>query len=110
MARFLIDAQLPPGLADWLGTRGHVAEHVNRIGLGAASDSIIWRHAIRTRATLLTKDEDFVALARENPSGPHVVWVRIGNISNNALWRTLDPRLDEIVQSLKAGERIIEVV
>jgi predicted nuclease of predicted toxin-antitoxin system len=110
MARFLIDAQLPPRLADWLSERGHVAEHVNRIGLGAAGDSAIWQHMIRCRTTLLTKDEDFVALARENPSGPQVVWVRIGNISNHSLWRALDSRLDEIVQLLDAGERIIEVV
>jgi predicted nuclease of predicted toxin-antitoxin system len=110
MIRFLIDAQLPPGLARLLVARGYAAEHVNRVGLGVASDSAIWRYATRTRATLLTKDEDFVALAREEPTGPQVVWLRIGNISNDALWRALDPLLDEIVQSLNAGERTVEVI
>jgi predicted nuclease of predicted toxin-antitoxin system len=89
MIRFLIDAQLPPGLAHRFATRGYIAEHVNRIGLGTNSDGAIWRYAARTRATLVTKDQDFVALAGREPSGPQVVWIRIGNISNDAFWRML---------------------
>jgi predicted nuclease of predicted toxin-antitoxin system len=110
MIRFLVDAQLPPGLALRLETRGHAAAHVNRIGLGVTSDGDIWRYAARTSAVLITKDQDFVALAERDADGPQVVWIRIGNISNNALWRALDPLLDEIVQALNAGERIVEVV
>jgi predicted nuclease of predicted toxin-antitoxin system len=110
MIRFLIDAQLPPGLARQLAACGYAAEHVNRIGLGNTSDGAIWEIAARTDATLVTKDEDFVALAAQEPTGPQVVWIRIGNISNDALWRALDPLLDEIVQSLNAGERVVEVV
>jgi predicted nuclease of predicted toxin-antitoxin system len=108
--RFLIDAQLPPGLARRLAARGYPAEHVNRIGLGVSSDGNIWRHAMRTGAIVLTKDEDFTTLARRELNGPQVVWIRLGNISNDALWHTIEPRLDEIVQSLNAGERIVEVV
>jgi predicted nuclease of predicted toxin-antitoxin system len=110
MIRFLIDAQLPPGLALRLTARGFAAEHVNRIGLGNTSDDDIWQYAARTSATLVTKDEDFAALADQEPNGPQVVWIRLGNISNDALWRVIDPLLDEIVHSLNAGERIVEVV
>ena len=110
MLRFLIDAQLPPGLARRLAQRGHAAEHVNRIGFGVSSDGDIWRHAARVGAILVTKDEDFVSLARREPTGLQVVWIRVGNIGNDALWRALEPLLAEIVDSLIAGERIIEVV
>lgn len=110
MIRFLVDAQLPPGLADRLATRGYLAEHVNRMGLGAASDSALWQHAAQVRATLVTKDEDFVDLALRDPAGPQVLWIRTGNISNDVLWRMLGPRLDEIIASLNAGERIVEVI
>jgi predicted nuclease of predicted toxin-antitoxin system len=96
--RFLIDAQLPPGLAPRLAGRGYPAEHVNRIGMGIASDDAIWRYASRAGATLISKDEDFAALAAREPSGPQVVWLRVGNISNDALWRFIDPHLDEIVR------------
>lgn len=110
MVRFLVDAQLPPGLAQRLSARSFPAEHVNRIGLGVASDAAIWSYAARTQSTLLTKDEDFVTLARDHPNGPQVVWIRIGNITNDALWRAIEPLLDEIIQALNAGEKIVEVV
>jgi predicted nuclease of predicted toxin-antitoxin system len=110
MIRFVIDAQLPPGLAIRLGERGYLAEHVNRVGLGAAGDVAIWEYTRRNRATLMTKDEDFVALARREPSGPQVVWIRIGNISNDVLWTAISAALDEILESIEAGEQIVEVV
>ncbi len=109
MVRFLIDAQLPPGLALKLAARGYPAEHVNRIDLGIAADGDIWGHAIRTGATLITKDEDFITLAGRDPTGPQVVWIRVGNISNEGLWRAIAPLLDEIIEALKSGERIVEV-
>jgi predicted nuclease of predicted toxin-antitoxin system len=109
MIRFVVDAQLPPGLAIRLREQGYPAEHVNRVGLGAAGDIAIWEHARSDGAALITKDEDFVALAMREPSGPQVVWLRIGNISNVALWTTVSAALDEIRESLEAGDRIVEV-
>jgi predicted nuclease of predicted toxin-antitoxin system len=109
MARFLVDAQLPPGLAIHLLECGHSAEHVNRVRLGGTTDAAVWNYAKRHRATLITKDEDFLALARCDPSGPQVIWIRIGNISNEALWRRIGPVLDDIVGLLEAGERVVEV-
>ena len=35
---FLVDAQLPPALADWLIKQGHPAEHVYDVDLGDADD------------------------------------------------------------------------
>jgi predicted nuclease of predicted toxin-antitoxin system len=110
MIRFLIDAQLPPGLARRLAARGYPSEHVNKIKLGIASDTAIWRHAARTGATLVTKDEDFLAFAARDPAGSQVVWIRLGNIANNALWRAIEPQLEEIIQALNAGEKVVEVI
>ncbi len=93
MIRFVIDAQLPPGLAIHLRERGYPAEHVNRVGLGAAGDIAICAHTRRVGAVLITKDEDFIALALREPSGPQLVWLRIGNISNDALWMRISARL-----------------
>ena len=110
MIRFLIDAQLPPGLAQRLTERGYPSEHVNRVDLGVASDDAIWRYAEGTGATLITKDEDFVTLSEQEANGPQVVWIRLGNISNNGLWRAIEPQLDQIVQALNAGESVVEVL
>jgi predicted nuclease of predicted toxin-antitoxin system len=110
MIRFLIDAQLPPGLAQRLAARGYPTEHINRTNLGVATDETIWRYAARTGATLITKDEDFVALSQREASCPQVLWIRLGNIGNNALWRAIEPQLHEIVKALNAGERIVEIL
>jgi predicted nuclease of predicted toxin-antitoxin system len=110
MARFLVDAQLPPGLAAHLRRRGHIAEHVNRVRLGGTTDIAIWTYAKRHGAALITKDEDFLTLSRSEQGGPQVVWIRVGNITNDALWERIGPVLNDIIESLEAGERIIEVV
>lgn len=107
--RFLIDAQLPPALAGRLSAQGFKAEHVNRIGLGGADDARIWSYAVEHRAVLITKDGDFVALARRSRTGPQVVWVRLGNVTNRALWSALQRVLSEIVDALNSGDRVIEL-
>lgn len=78
--------------------------------MGVASDDAIWKYAASTGASLITKDEDFAALAAREPNGPQVVWLRVGNISNDALWRAINPQLDDIVAALNAGERVVEIV
>ena len=58
---------------------------------------------------MLTKDEDFVARCVGNPAAPAVVWLRIGNCTNRALFVWLEPVLPEIQHRLNAGEKLIEV-
>ncbi len=61
--RFLIDAQLPPSLARWMASRGHVAEHVARVMTPTVQDSGIVRYAAENGAVIVTKDFDFLTLA-----------------------------------------------
>ena len=60
----LIDAQLPPALATWLIRQGHIAQHIEDVGLRNADDIEIWNYALTSGATIVTKDEDFVLLLR----------------------------------------------
>ena len=60
--RFIIDAQLPPALAEWLRRQGHDAEAVRDAGLRDSTDEIILAHAMRITAIVVTKDEDFVLM------------------------------------------------
>lgn len=89
--KFLIDAQLPPGLARILVSSGHSAEHVFETGGLGAKDEDIWTYAKQTGSTIITKDEDFAVKVCMRSEGPAVVWVRIGNSSNRFLgsWQTL---------------------
>ena len=83
--KFVIDAQLPPALARWLREAGHEAQPVREIGLREAEDAAILAHATRTSTVVLTKDEDFVALAQGSDTAPVIVWLRVGNCSNTGL-------------------------
>lgn len=107
--RFLIDAQLPPALARMLASRGHIAEHVNDVGLGNAADRALWRYAIEHGAVLVTKDEDFSNMFLLSGKSPVVVWIRVGNTRRQALLDWLDPLIDRIVELVTAGNRLIEL-
>lgn len=107
--RFLIDAQLPPALADQLHGVGHDANHVARLGLGGATDAAIWAEARARNAVLVSKDEDFVSLAIADLTGPQFVWVRLGNTTNAALWRAFEPALGELISALDQGDRVVEI-
>lgn len=103
---FLIDEQLPPGLAEKLRTAGYAADHVREIGLGGAADRDVQAAAERMGAVLVTKDEDFVVAGRSGRVA--VVWVRLGNVTNRVLWRAMEPALAEIIAAIEAGETLVE--
>ena len=108
--KFLIDAQLSHKLAVWLITQGHEAQAVREVGLREADDSAIWRHALQTGAAILTKDEDFAARSVQAANAPVIVWLRVGNCSNEALRAWLEPRLPGVVQLVTQGSRLVEVI
>ena len=106
--RFLIDAQLPPGLARWLAAEGYPSDHVNDLGLGHATDSRIEAEARRLGAVIWSKDVDFAERTQLRP-GLQTVWLRLGNTTNAALRARLAPRLETVAAALAAGETLIEI-
>jgi predicted nuclease of predicted toxin-antitoxin system len=107
--KFLIDAQLPPNLAKTLREIGSDAIAVREVGLRDASDHDIWRYALQESLVIITKDEDFADRCLYEHNHPAIVWVRIGNCSNQALLRWLLPVWPEILRRLTLGDRLIEV-
>ena len=106
---FLIDAQLPPGLAGWLTEKGHAATHVDDIFLTAAEDPEIWDNALESGSIIITKDEDFSERRSRTGDGPAVVWLRIGNATNRNLFQWLEPRWKSVIRLLEEGNGLIEV-
>lgn len=107
--RFLVDAQLPPALARWLGDHSCAASPVRELGLRESDDGSIWNFATGGDWIVVTKDEDFVARCIGKPDAPSVVWLRIGNCTNRMLFLWLEPLLPEITLRLSQGEKLIEV-
>ncbi len=107
--RFLVDAQLPPALARWLGEHSCSATAVRDVGLRDSDDGSILHFAISEGWTLITKDEDLVARCIGDPTAPAIVWLRIGNCTNRVLFAWLEPLLPEIITRLRQGEKLLEL-
>jgi predicted nuclease of predicted toxin-antitoxin system len=54
--KFLVDHQLPPALAEFLGGLGHESRHVREIGLKSDDDLTIWKFATSNDFVLISKD------------------------------------------------------
>jgi predicted nuclease of predicted toxin-antitoxin system len=107
--RFLLDAQLPPRLAAKISSTGHEAIHLGDILPVDAEDLVVAKEANRLKAVLVSKDEDFVDLARRGVLQSQFLWIRSGNMTTAKLWLILEPLLPDIERAFTAGEKIVEV-
>ena len=107
--KFLVDNQLPVALAKWLVSRGHEAVHVLEVGLGAATDEEIWKHAAARSLVLITKDEDFSWRASRPDAPVQVAWVRLGNCRTAVLISAFDSVFAQLLAALEAGSSLIEI-
>jgi predicted nuclease of predicted toxin-antitoxin system len=107
---FLVDAQLPPSLAEALRQAGRQAVHVIDLGLLAATDEQIWDEAISRSAVLVTKDRDFALRRAASNDGPAILWVRVGNTSNRKLIELALRTLPAIIDAIERDEAVIEFV
>jgi predicted nuclease of predicted toxin-antitoxin system len=107
--RLLVDAQLPPVLADWPRGHGLTAQHLCELGLLNASDSEIWDPAVREGYVIVTKDRDFVEWSRHRTPRARVLWVRFGNMRRDVLLTRMDGALDDLRQALEGDAAVIEI-
>ena len=71
---------------------------------------MIWNHAVSNNAVIVTKDEDFAARIPMDRELPPIVWLRVGDCSNRALLQWFSPVLAQVLNSLRQGDKLIEVV
>ena len=107
--KFLIDAQLPKALARRLALEGHEAAHVLDLKLGQLPDNAVWRHAEETDAIIVSKDEDFAQWVLSGRTGPRILWLRIGNCTNQELLDWLFSAWPDVMAAFEGGERLVEV-
>lgn len=75
--RFLLDANLSPGLVEQLEQAGHTAVHVAALDMLAATDDAILDRAASEGYVLITSDSDFpMLLAVRRETTPSVVLLR----------------------------------
>ena len=107
--KFLVDNQLPLALARFLIAHGSDCQHVIQLGMDEAGDVEIWNYATAQGRAVISKDEDFLNLASQPGATGQFVWVRIGNCRKVQLLAAFDKILPSLLQSLAAGNRIVEV-
>ena len=106
-----LDAQLSPALASWITERFAPiqAVPVRELGLRDADDRVIFAQARSAGAVVMTKDRDFLHLLFELGPPPQVIWLRVGNSSNQSLQAVLLRTLAPAVASLGEGEPWVEI-
>jgi len=105
--KFLVDEQLPPALSRFLAAKGLDCQHVRDVALNRASDRQIWDYAVAGGWIVITKDEDFLALAVRSQAGG-LLWVRLGNCRTQPLLEAFEREWEAIRGRFEAGEKIIE--
>lgn len=107
--KFLVDNQLPLALCRFITAQGCDCQHVLDVGLARASDLVIWEYANADDRVIVSKDEDFFHLADLPEAKGRLVWVRFGNSRTPVLLRELGRLWPQVMASLEAGERIVEI-
>jgi predicted nuclease of predicted toxin-antitoxin system len=105
---FVVDENLPRQVATWLSSVGHPSVHLSDLGLLGQPDAAIWMAACDRTASIVTRDADFLALARRDDRAA-VVRLLIGNCSTVVLIARLAALWPEIERRLVDGERIVEI-
>ncbi len=107
--KFLVDAQLPKNLSDFLIGRGFDSIHtIDLPHKNRTSDKGIIQFAETQNRIIISKDVDFLNshLIKSLPS--KLVIVKTGNISNRKLIEIFDSSLDLIIRMLKHSD-LVEV-
>ena len=106
-----IDAQLSPAIAKWISANFAVNSiAVRDVALRDANDKQIFMAAKSTGAVVMTKDTDFVQLLQQHGPPPLVIWLRCGNTSNKRLKEILKQTLQQAIDLLEGGERLVEII
>jgi predicted nuclease of predicted toxin-antitoxin system len=107
--RFLVDAQLPIGLARMLEQRGHESRHVADLMMMETADRNIWKWAKENNSVIISKDEDFVILHNAEKHPVPLIWVRVGNTRRKELLEWFERLLPLIIEKLESGEFLVEL-
>lgn len=83
--KLLFDHNLSYKLVQQLTTLYPDSTHVATVGLDAASDAEVWKHAKQGNYCMVTKDSDFTELLASEGFPPKVIWIRIGNCTTSEI-------------------------
>jgi len=105
---FLLDAQLSPRFCEVIGAKGDSCIHLMDIPSGLTqTDEMVWDYARKNGCVIITKDRDFFERSALLGSPPQVLFIRVGNCSNDHLITLLLTWWVDISIALSAGSRLV---
>ena len=87
--KLLLDENISRRLVAVLQAAFPGSSHVVLEGLASANDAQVWRHAGAEGFSLVSKDEDFVAMSGLLGPPPRLIKLSLGNCSNEQVLGTL---------------------
>lgn len=83
--RLLFDENLSPRLVRAIVDFWPESTHIEFIELRGTTDQAIWEYARTHHYAIVTKDDDFRALAFVRGAPPKVLWLQVGNASTMSI-------------------------
>ena len=105
--KFIVDAQLPRSLSDFLCSKGHDSIHTLELpDKNKTTDGFINDFSVKEERIVISKDADFLEsfLLRNIP--PKLLLVKTGNITNSSLLSIFETHLTYIIDSLSTNSLI----
>ena len=107
--KFIIDAQLPLSLSNYLKLKGHDSIHTLDLpSQNRTKDYSIISLSIKEKRIVITKDNDFLESFLIHGQPQKLILIRTGNVSNAELQAIFDKHLDKIL-SLMEENSLIEI-
>ncbi len=105
--KFLIDAQLPKSLSEFLKLKGFNSIHTLELpDKNKTKDIQIIKRAIKENRVVISKDNDYLDSFLLKSEPPKLIIVRTGNISNKELLKIFENNFDRITSMLAKGNLV----
>lgn len=108
--KLLFDQNLSRRLVKRLTAEFPGSAHVAETGLDQATDDEIWAHARADGFVVVSKDSDFRQLAFLHGPPPKVVWLRVGNVSTDAIHELLAASVDVLEAFASSADEALLVL
>lgn len=107
--KFLLDAQLPKRLSEFLKWKGHDSIHTLELpNKNRTTDNEINDISIKEKRVVISKDLDFIESLIVSNKPYKLIYIAMGNSSNKELLNIFSKNIDNIVYHIK-NAKLIEI-
>jgi len=105
--KFIVDAQLPKTLSDFLNTKGFDSIHTLELpDKNSTTDKKIIKISNEQRRVIITKDDDFLESFIIKAEPRKLIMVKTGNISNIQLIEIFNLNLDMVITMISRSNLV----